>query len=468
MQIPILQGIYTTEESDFRQSLPVNMEPVIIDSGISKGYLRTAPGIVQLGGMAGPGADRGAIVWNGVHYRVMGSKFIRVDAVGVVTVLGDVGPGGPVTFDYSFDRLGIASGARFFYWDGSTLTAVTDPDLGQVIDFIWVDGYFMTTDGEYLVVTELQDPTQVDPLKYGSSEADPDPVIALVKLRGEVYALNRYTIEVFQNRGTTGFPFQRQPGAMIPKGCVGTHAKASLLETFAFVGGSRDEDISVYLAGDGTAIPIGTREVDILLNELTPTQQGTIELEARKSRGDTRLLVHLPTGPTMVYYHEASKASGMPIWTIHRGGIEMDQAYPLRHLCLVDGQWVGGTEDGRLGCLDYGADTHFSSEVGWRFDTAFAYNEGLGVIFKSLELVGTPGRAPMGADPRVFMSYTLDGETWSQERALSYGRRGNRAKRVQWRPMIHMRRYAGLRFRGASTGVVSWARLEAEVEGLAV
>jgi hypothetical protein len=102
--------------------------------------------------------------------------------------------------DYSFDRLAIASGGRLYYWNG-TLTQVTDPDLGVVLDVVWVDGYFMTTDGESLVVTELSDPTQVNPLKYGSSEVDPDPVVALLKLRNEVYALNRNTIEVFDNVG---------------------------------------------------------------------------------------------------------------------------------------------------------------------------------------------------------------------------------------------------------------------------
>jgi hypothetical protein len=101
---------------------------------------------------------------------------------------------------------------------GSTLVQVTDPDLGVVLDVVWVDGYFMTTDGEFLVVTELVDPTQVNPLKYGSSEVDPDPVVALLKLRNEVYALNRNTIEVFDNVGGLLFPFQRIDGAQIQKG----------------------------------------------------------------------------------------------------------------------------------------------------------------------------------------------------------------------------------------------------------
>ena len=166
---------------------------------ISSEYLRPADGLVLLG--AGPGVCRGGINWNGSLYRVMGTKLVRIDPLGVVNEIGDVGPGGPVTLDYSFDLLAINSGDRLYYSNGTTLNQVVDPDLGAVIDFCWIDGYFMTTDGESLVVTELTDPYAVSPFKYASSEADPDPIIALQRLRNEVAALNRYTIEYFDNVG---------------------------------------------------------------------------------------------------------------------------------------------------------------------------------------------------------------------------------------------------------------------------
>jgi hypothetical protein len=69
----------------------------------------------------------------------MGTKLVTVSSNGTVTVLGDVGSGGPVTFDYSFDSLAIASGGRLYYLNGS-LIQVTDTDLGNVVDFCWVDG----------------------------------------------------------------------------------------------------------------------------------------------------------------------------------------------------------------------------------------------------------------------------------------------------------------------------------------
>ena len=72
MQIPIASGIYTDTSPAIRTSYPVNMVPVPVESGISEGFLRPADGIVQNG--TGPVIDRGAIVWNGVCYRVMGTK----------------------------------------------------------------------------------------------------------------------------------------------------------------------------------------------------------------------------------------------------------------------------------------------------------------------------------------------------------------------------------------------------------
>src|SRR3990167_3445870 len=141
MQIPVLNGIYTDENSDFRTSYPHNLVPVPKTTGISSGYLRPAEGIVDFGD-AGQGICRGGINWDGICYRISGTKLISISRAGVVTVIGDVGGlRDQVTFDYSFDYLGITSGSNFYLYDGATLTQQTDPDLGTVLDHVWIDGY---------------------------------------------------------------------------------------------------------------------------------------------------------------------------------------------------------------------------------------------------------------------------------------------------------------------------------------
>src|SRR5690606_10602327 len=107
------------------------------------------------------------------------------------------------------------SGGDLYYWDGVALTQMTDPDLGFVVTVMWIDGYFMVTDGFTVAVTELNDPFSIDPLKYGSSEVDPDPIVAFRKIRGEAYFVNANTTENQQNVGGNGFPFARNPGGMI-------------------------------------------------------------------------------------------------------------------------------------------------------------------------------------------------------------------------------------------------------------
>lgn len=466
MQIPILNGIYVDASADFRTSYPLNMVPVPKQQGISTGYLRPADGIVKYGDS--PGGDRGAIVWRGDCYRVMGNSLVRLDTAGTVTTLGAVAGTGHVTFDYGFDQLGIAAGNALYYWDGATLKQVTDPDLGGVIDFIWIDGYFMTTDGTSLVVTELNDPFSVNPLKYGSSEADPDPIMGLLKLRNEAYALNRYTIEVFENVGGSLFPFQRIEGAMIQRGVVGTFAACVFMDQIAFVGGNRDEPPSVWIGVNGASAKIATREIDILLQKYQARDLANIRCEAQVGRGHQNLLIHLPD-KTLVYDMAASEAVEEPVWYILSSSLDGNGAYRARNMVWFNDRWVvGDANSTAYGYLDEKVSTHYGERIGWTFDTAIIYNEGRGVIIHEMELVALPGRIPSGADPVIWTSYTVDGETWSLERPFKCGKQGQRNKRINWLQQGFFRNWRIQRFRGTSDSHLAVARLEARVEGMNV
>lgn len=464
LKIPILRGIYADAVAEFVDSYPVNREPVVINTGLSEGFLRTSPGITGIG--TGPGVDRGGINWNGTCYRVLGTTLGSVSASGVFTELGDVGGGGQCSFDYSFVNLIINSGTRLYYWNNSEfLRQVTDSDLGIVIDALWVDGYTMTTDGAFLVVTELDDPMAVSPLKYGSSEVDPDPILGLIKVRDEVAAINRDSIEFFQNIGGNGFPYVRNPGAMIPCGAVGTHAKTPFLGSFAFVGSARNEALGVYVAGSGDADKISTRQIDRLLNALTAEEQAAITMDTMVYEDEQRLRIHLPT-LTLVFYTQASAAAGEKIWSILASGLDASEGYRGRSAVLAYGKFIVADANGNIGVIDKAVATQFGDVAGWRIDTALLFNDAGSGIVGSVELTGIAGVAPIGADPRAFLSYTIDGRTWGQEYAIATGSSGQRAKRMQWRKSRRFDRWLGMRFRGADGGMATFARLDADVEAL--
>lgn len=466
MQIPILSGIYTDGVADFRTAYPVNMVPVPKSTGISSGYLRPADGAVRLG--ASPGAPRGGIDWLGQCYRVMGTKLIRVAQDGTYTVLGDVGAGGRCMFDYSFDRLAVTSGGRLYYWDGAALTQVVDPDLGVALAVRWVDGYFMTTDGSFLVITELNNPTSVNPLKYGSSEIDPDPILSVLKLRNEIHAINRYTIEVFDNAGGDTFPFERISGAQIQKGAIGTHAACIFAEYVAFVGSGRNEPLGVYLGANATANKVSTREIDSLLTTYDEDDLETTVVEARSHMGHQHLWIRLPDR-TIVYDLAASQAIGEPVWFQLTSSVDGFSAYRAVDLVWCYDNWlVADVATGDLGRLDLSTARHFGDVVRWEFGTAIAYNEGRGAIFSAIELVCLTGRVEFGEDPYISTSYSVDGVTWSQDRPIRVGQTGDRTRRLAWFQQGHMRNWRIQRFRGDSRALISAARLEAALEPLAI
>ncbi len=452
---PIISGVLPTAQAEFGTVIPKNMEPVIVESGISKGQLRMASGAIPW--VTGPGIDRGGHVWNGQHFRVMGENLVRINSAGAVEILGNVGGTGQAGFDHSFDRLAIRSGTALWYWDGTTLSQMTDPDLGPVLDHIWIDGYFMATDGKFVVVTELNDPNEVKPLKYGSAESDPDPIVGLVKLRGEAYVIGRNTIELFANRGGSGFPFAVVRSATIPFGAVSAQAVVQFAQTIAFVGSERGGALGVFLAGQGTASRISSRTIDdALANDPAPD---AVTVERRVYRNEARLIVHL-SNASYQYNADASQKAGEPVWVELRS--RQTDAYRLRNALVVGEKIiVGDLNSPALGILTDDLATHFGEPVEWRFDVGQFNEPGKGLVLREIELIGMTGRGPYGGG-EAFMSYTLDGETFSLERAKSLGERGQRKKRVAWRPRVRVPNYLGLRFRGYGQGFYGVAACEVD------
>jgi Phage stabilisation protein. len=464
MQIPIINGSFTDEAPDFRSAYPRNMVPVPKKQGVSNGYLRPGDGIVSVG--TGSGVSRGAITWKGICYRVLGDSLVRVDELGVVAILGVIAGAGQCTLDYSFDVLSISGGGNLYYWDGTTLTQVSDNDVGVVIDHLWVDGYFFFTDGEFLAVTELNDRTAVNPLKYGSSEADPDPVKGVFKLRNEVYALNRHTIEQFNNVGGPLFPFQRNEGAQIQRGVLGTHCAAIFMDTIAFLGGARNEPPAIWLGNNGSSAKISTREIETILEGYTEAALEQTLMEARVFKSHESLYLHLPD-QCLVYDGNASQVIGEPVWYTLTSSIDGLSQYRAQNIVWCYNKWLCAdpTSD-QLGELVITVSTHFGDVVGWEFNTPILYNESLGLIIHQLELVTLPGRVPLGADPVIWTSYSLDGVLWGQERACYVGKQGDRNKRATWLNCGSMRNWRIQKFRGTSDAHLAIARLEAKVEPL--
>lgn len=471
MQIPLLNGVYVDSSPAVRVSYPVNLVPVPTQSGVSDWSLRPAEGIEAF--TTGQGADRGAIVWEGTHYRVSGTKLISISSAGVVTVIGTIPGTGQVRMDFSFDHLGIAADGDLYLYDGAALLAVTDPDAGNVLDVQWIDGYWAVTDGIFVAVSDLADPFSYSPLKYGSTDT-PDPIKTIRKVQNELHVVSRDLIDVFQNEGGTGFPFARVPSALISKGAVGRDAACVFGDALAFLGGGRNEALGIYLGRNAQVIKISTRSIDELLLEYTEDQLSEAVLETVIDRGSQFLYVHL-TDRTIVYDATATAsvpsdkpAAERPVWFTLTSAINGFSQYLARNIVRVDDRWVvGSPASSAIGRWSTETSKHYGVTVRWEFGTAMLRNEGRGAIINQLELVALTGAVAEGLDPTVSTSHSLDGISWSQDRTVRVGKRGDTTKRLVWFQQGHWRGTRIQRFRGDSNSRLTALSVEAQISPLA-
>ena len=469
--IPILSGIYVSNTAKLRTSYPRNLIPTPKDNGVSKGYLRQPDGLVKLNTNACPGIDRGGINWNGVLYRVMGSKLVRMDSFGVVSVLGDVGQNAfNCSFAYGFDRLAICSNGNLFYYLAGVLTQVTDVNLGVALDVIWVDGYFMTTDGTNIVITNLSDPFTVNPLKYGSAETDPDAIVLMLKLRNAPQIVGRYSIEVLQNVGGALFPFQRINGATTSRGAIGVKAACiysiDQADQVAFLGSGKNEPPAIWIASNGVSIKISSAEIDVILKTYPEVLLAQSVVEARIDENHTFLYVHL-IDRTLVYDFNASKISQVPVWFTLDSGLGSMTKYRARALVWCYDKWCfGDTTSAQLGTFTDNVSSHFGTEITWQFQTVMIYNQSDNAIIHELELIPLTGNVALSDMPTVSTSYSNDGITYSFERFVKAGKIGESWRRLLWLKQGPIRRFRVQKFTGTSKAHIAIMALDARIEAM--
>ena len=281
-----------------------------------------------------------------------------------------------------------------------------------------------------------------------------DAITGLLKLREEMMVMGRYTIQAFQNIGGNGFPFAPFQGATIPYGCIGPDAKCLMGDTFAFVGGGKDEPLGVFVGGQGQATRISTREIEGLI-AAHPTPS-TIQVEQRVFPGERFLIVHLDA-VSLCLAITASQAAEDGAWTLLQSG--RFAAYRPRNAVLCYGaHHVGDLGSAAVGTLTRMTPDHFGDKADWQSDAGLLFNNGMGALLSEVELHGL---FPV-TESAIFFSVTFDGRQWSNEVARLI--RGTLGERVLWRPGLRVPRLVGMRWRGSQR--VSIARAEVQAEAL--
>jgi hypothetical protein len=111
-------------------------------------------------------------------------------------------------------------------------------------------------------VTELLDPTSIDPLDFASAEGSPDGLVSSITDHSEIWLFGTNSVEVWYNAGTADFPLQRIQGAFNEIGCAATYSVAKLDNGLFWLGADARGRGIVYRANGYTGTRISTHAVE--------------------------------------------------------------------------------------------------------------------------------------------------------------------------------------------------------------
>jgi hypothetical protein len=172
---------------------------------------------------------------------------------------------------------------------------------------------------------------------------------------------------------------------------------------------------------------------------------------------------------SLVYDGAASAVIGEYAWAVVTTSLSEFSQYRAFNMVWCYDKWIiGDPQSAAIGYLTSETSAHWGSTIRWEFSTTIVYNGGNGAIFNRLELVALSGRVALGKNPQISTSYSVDGGPWSQDKTISAGKQGDRAKHLNWLQQGHMRNWRIQRFRGTSDAFLTFARLEVQLEPLAV
>lgn len=462
IELNFADGFYVSQSSLLIDKRVVNAYPVIPQAdALSKRALLRTPGIKQFAD-SGSGNSRGGIVFtNGIPYRVIGNSLISTNVNGVITNHGTITGVSDVSITSNGINIAIQdpTGNSYFFTPSTGILELNNTaaflSFGQARTVTFKDGFYIyTTDSIFFTSSPktVNDGKDFNALDFADAEISPDKIVAGHNNHNQLYILGENTIEVFQTISTSGFPFQRIPGAMIQKGCAAIFSVVEFDNGFLFLGGDVGEQPAIWKALGSSIQKISNSSIDQLLQKST-TEEISNTRAFTYSQNGSFFAVFTIGDNTFSYDATTSALSGKNEWHERQTGITNGVGFqPWRgiHGLKAFGKiLIGDDRSGKIGELDFNTLTEYGDNVERFFTTKPFSNQGDDIFSHEIELIMQTGVGDETTpNPQIRMDYSDNGgRTFSNEIPQSIGAVGKFNTRVRWTRLGSIPRDRMLRFK---------------------
>lgn len=370
-----------------------------------------SPGLIRFGGI-----DRvRAITRAGDRLFVLADSLYEVMADGAATDLGPV-PGGFATMAADGATVVVTVAGQIWVWNGTTLGRVTDPDAPEASSVTFINGFyvFTETDADQFFTSPMNDPSgDYDALDFDSADSSPDKLVGSLRIGRDLILFGSQSVEFWYYSGDATFPFNRYDDTPLDVGLAGALAATRAGETAYWLA----SDNTVRRLDGRVGSRVSTFAIETQIEKWADPSQTVVS--SHVWRGHLFITLRNPDG--CVEYDEATK-----LW--HDRGSFNSPTWRGGHYAYAFGKHIVGGD--RL--YEFGGYDEDGETLPFEMVTPWLDQKGQKFAINNVELRMQPGTGSLTLDPKVSLSRTEDGESWTAPKLRSFGKQGQRQRRVQF------------------------------------
>jgi len=372
--------------------------------------------------------QRAGIQFQGSLYTLAGSSFVRIDSNGTVTSLGTVSGGGRADIAKNVNQVAVLVAQNLWVYDGVTFAQVTDSDFTSrgAKRMAVMDNYgaFIEPDSGRWFICDLADFKVYDALDFATAEGNPDELLSIESNNRQFVLFGEDSIELWDNVGGSGFPFERNPNGYVECGTGAADATCSADNTVYWI----DQDRLARRLEGNVARRISQDGVEQKWQDYSTIADAYSFSYVYD--GHTFVVFTFPTaGATWVYdintqeWHER-QSHGYDHWRA---------SWVVK---CYDRTFVGDTQTGNIGELSATTYTEWSRPLVREATSGVIQDNGRWMNHDRLELELDVGNVPLtgqGSAPEIMLDVSDDaGVTFRARSNRSLGATGRYRHRVHW------------------------------------
>ena len=348
-------------------------------------------------------------------------------ATGTFTDVGSIGPISSTGIDIDSNDTHVVIVNQPFGWVVDDLTKslqqITDVDFLGASDVEFVDNFLLFLEPESAVFygADLGSALSFDALNFATAEGAPDNLVGMKVDHRQVVLFGAKTIEIWENTGASGFPFERAINGFVEIGCLSGRSIAKQDNSLFWLA----DDYTIRRLDGATPVRVSTHAIEQSI------VRATISACRSFSYSQGGHLFYVITFPEVTWVYDCTTGKwhnrstyGYDYWT---AGCHA-QAFGL--------EIVGHTDAATIGTLDPDVYTEWggTQRAAWQYQTIYA--EDRRVILDRVAVVleyGVGTTSGQGSDPQLMMDISFDGGmTFDSLPNKSIGPLGNYQYEVDW------------------------------------